>query len=195
MPDKTIIPMFPLSILPLPGELIPLHIFEPRYQELVKDAEQSDVSFGIYFRHAINETNIGSLVKLESILKRYPGGESDIIVKCIDIFSLDEFYKTSPLKLYPGGQVRLWNIHEHAMAGGKLGELFHEYLIKRNITRNQGYFTIYSMAQELSLDISERFAFLQADAPTQERILISKIKFQLQLLEREALSKDVYHLN
>lgn len=195
MSEKVIIPMFPLSILPLPGELVPLHIFEPRYQELLRDAEELDVRFGIYFRHAINQTNIGSLMKLESVLKRYPGGESDIIVKCVDIFSLDNLHKNYPAKLYPGGDIRLWNVHEKVLTGGKLGELFHEYLIKRNITRNKGYFTPYTIAQELSLDISERYAFLQADGPTQERILVSKIKFQIQLLEREALSRDVYHLN
>lgn len=195
MSEKTVIPMFPLSILPLPGELVPLHIFEPRYQELLRDTEQADVRFGIYFRHAINETKIGSLMKLESVLKRYPGGESDIIVKCIDIFSLDTLYKNYPAKLYPGGDVQLWNVHEQVLRGGKLGELFHDYLIKRHITRNEGYFTRYTIAQELSMDISERYAFLQADAAAQERILVSKIKFQLQLMEREALSRDVYHLN
>ncbi len=195
MSDKSVIPMFPLSILPFPGELVPLHIFEPRYQELLQDAEQADIHFGIYFRHAINETRIGSLMKLESVLKRYPGGESDIIVKCIDIFSLDVLYKNYPSKLYPGGVVRLWSVHEQVLRGGKLGDLFHAYLIKRNITRNEGYFTRFTIAQELSLDISERYAFLQADAATQERILISKIKFQMQLMEREALSRDVYHLN
>jgi uncharacterized protein len=89
-PVRTI-PMFPLSVLPLPGELVPLHIFEPRYKQLLQDAEHADVSFGIYFNHTLNLEKIGSLMKLESIIKRYPGGESDIIVKCVDIFYLDNW--------------------------------------------------------------------------------------------------------
>jgi Lon protease-like protein len=48
MDQFTTIPMFPLAILPLPGELVPLHIFEPRYKQLLQDAENSDISFGIF---------------------------------------------------------------------------------------------------------------------------------------------------
>ncbi len=79
------IPMFPLSIFPLPGEMIPLHIFEPRYRQLLEDAEVKDIAFGIYYNQASNTEKLGSLVKLESVIKRYQTGESDIIVKCIGI--------------------------------------------------------------------------------------------------------------
>ena len=98
------IPMFPLAILPLPGELVPLHIFEPRYRQLLQDAEINDIQFGVYFSHDINDQKIGSLMKLESIIKRYPGGETDIIVKCEDIFSMDLLLRTYKSKLYPGGK-------------------------------------------------------------------------------------------
>jgi len=56
------IPMFPLSIFPMPGEMVPLHIFEPRYKQLLHDAETKDISFGIYFNHVSNVEKIGSLV-------------------------------------------------------------------------------------------------------------------------------------
>ncbi|HCR53616.1 MAG TPA: hypothetical protein DIW27_04310 [Cytophagales bacterium] len=41
------IPIFPLAIFPLPGEMVPLHIFEPRYRQLLEDAEKRDIAFGI----------------------------------------------------------------------------------------------------------------------------------------------------
>ncbi|HEU5291530.1 MAG TPA: LON peptidase substrate-binding domain-containing protein, partial [Cyclobacteriaceae bacterium] len=96
------IPMFPLSLLPLPGELVPLHIFEPRYRQLLQDAEADDISFGIFFTNTINLEKIGSLMKLESVIKRYPTGEADIVVKCIDTFTMDKLYRTFKSKLYPG---------------------------------------------------------------------------------------------
>src|SRR6187549_3460448 len=99
MSDVVQIPMFPLAILPLPGELVPLHIFEPRYRELLSDAENHDISFGIYFSHEINTEKIGSLMKLESIIKRYATGESDIIVKCEGNFSLDMLLRNYKTKL------------------------------------------------------------------------------------------------
>ena len=93
MAEVAHIPMFPLSILPIPGELVPLHIFEPRYKQLLQDLETGDITFGIFFNHAMNERKIGSLMRLESVLKRYPGGESDIIVKCEEIFFMDTLYR------------------------------------------------------------------------------------------------------
>jgi uncharacterized protein len=193
-PVRTI-PMFPLSILPLPGELVPLHIFEPRYKQLLQDAEHADLSFGIYFNHTLNLEKIGSLMKLESIIKRYPGGESDIIVKCVDIFYLDKLFRNFKSKMYPGGEVRFWKINENELAGSRLTALFQDYLTKRNITRHQASFSVFSMAHELSFDLAERYAFIMEDNSGRERMLTSKVKFQMQLLEREERSKDSYHLN
>lgn len=187
--------MFPLTILPIPGELVPLHIFEPRYKQLLQDAENADLSFGIYFNHTLNEEKIGSLVKLESIIKRYPGGESDIIVKCMDIFYMDTMFRNFKSKMYPGGEVRFWNVDEREIASAKLNSLFQEFLSKRKITRYQGQFNVFSMAQELSLDISERYKLLLATPEARERKLTTRIKFQMYLLEREELSRDLYHLN
>src|SRR5829696_7645205 len=99
------IPVFPLTLLPLPGELVPLHIFEPRYKQLLADAETLDIPFGIFCNHDYNKNKLGSLMKLESVIKRYPNGESDIIVRCMDIFAMDKMFRTYKSKLYPGGDV------------------------------------------------------------------------------------------
>lgn len=187
--------MFPLSILPLPGELVPLHIFELRYKQLLEDAEQADITFGIYFSHAMNIEKIGALMKLESVIKRYPGGEADIIVKCLDVFYLQTLFRTFKSRMYPGGEVVFWKADEQEIAGGRLNALFQDYLARRNITRHQGFFSPYHMAQELSFDLSERYHFLMADMQERQRMLTTRIKFQMQLLEREALSRDLFHLN
>ncbi len=189
------IPMFPLAILPLPGELVPLHIFEPRYKQLLQDVENSDITFGIYFNQVVNEERIGSLMKLESVIKRYPGGESDIIVKCVDIFHMDKLYRTFRSKMYPGGDVRFWKVDLQEMAGALLNIQFQGYMTRRNITRQQSFFSIYDMAQELSLEANERYFFLMADTRNRERILSTKLKLQLHVLHREELSRDTYHLN
>src|ERR1041385_7857427 len=119
--------MFPLSIFPLPGEMVPLHIFEPRYKQLLHDAETKDIFFGIYFNHVLNVERIGSLVKLESVIKRYKNGESDVIVKCTDLFSLNMMYRTFRDKAYPGGEVSFWNEDISILADEKLSEVFKEY--------------------------------------------------------------------
>src|SRR5687767_6889936 len=188
------IPMFPLSILPLPGELVPLHIFETRYRQLLQEAEADDISFGIFFNSTVNKEKLGALMKLETVIKRYPEGESDVIVKCHGIFTMDKLYRTFKTKMYPGGDVTFWEIDENEVGEIRLTELFLEYLTKRNITRQQNAFGIYSIAQELSLELNERYTFLLSDHTARVSFLIQRIKYQMEILNREEKSKDVFHL-
>jgi hypothetical protein len=195
MAEPVFIPMFPLTLLPLPGELVPLHIFEPRYRELLADAESHDISFGIYCNHDLNKGKIGAIMKLESVIKRYPTGESDIVVRCIDIFSMDKLYRVYKSKLYPGGDVHQWNLDTSKIPGVELYELFLIYQSRRNITKHYSSFTIYQIAQELNFDLHERYRFLTTPAEKKEAFLITQLKFQLHILLQEEKSKDVFHLN
>ncbi len=187
--------MFPLSLLPLPGELVPLHIFEPRYQQLLGDAETKDIRFGIFFSHACNIERLGALMKLESVIKRYPGGESDIIVRCIDLFSMEKLYRTYKSKLYPGGDIKNWGINPDTMPGVELNELFLIYQEKRNINRHHTAFTLYQLATELNLDLFERYRFVTLSADKKESFLTNQLKFQIHVIRQEESSKDVFHLN
>lgn len=187
--------MFPLTLLPLPGELVPLHIFEPRYKQLLEDAETTDISFGVFCSHECNEQKLGALMKLESVIKRYPGGESDIVVRCLDIFSMDKLYRTYKAKLYPGGDIRSWKIDPQAMPGVELYEMFLVFQEKRKINRHFTAFTLYQIATELSLDLFDRYRFITLPAKKRETFLITQLKFQLHIITQEEKSKDVYHLN
>lgn len=187
--------MFPLAILPLPGELVPLHIFEPRYRQLIQDIETHDFPFGIYFNQTLNEARIGSLVRLESVIKRYPGGESDIIVKGLDVFSMGKLMRTYRNRMYPGGDVEYWNIDTAKVPGAKVYELFIEYFKSRHINEHAVTFSLYQMANELSLDVSDRYKFLHLADDSKEVFLLNRLRYQLQLLNQEKKSKDVYHLN
>lgn len=195
MSDTVLIPMFPLTLLPLPGELVPLHIFEPRYRQLLSDAEASDISFGIFLNHDCNAKRLGALMKLESVIKRYPGGESDIVVRCIDIFSMDKLHQVYKSKLYPGGDIRNWKLDGQAMPGVVLYELFLEFQKKRGINRHFTAFTLYQVASELNLDIYDRYKLLTMPEEKRERFLLRQLRFLLHLIRHEENSRDVYHLN
>lgn len=194
MADTVQIPMFPLTLLPLPGELVPLHIYEPRYKQLLEDAETRDLSFGIYFSHESNTGRVGSLMKLESVIKRYPDGESDIIVKCFDIFSMEVMSSTFKKKPYPGGVVHLWQV-ESVIPGQVLYEAFLGFMNQRKISQHVSTFTIFQIANELNMDFSDRYAFLMSPEESREKFLIRRIKFLIHLLQQEQKSKDVFHLN
>jgi Lon protease-like protein len=195
MSDTIQIPMFPLTLLPLPGELVPLHIFEPRYKQLLEEAESQDLSFGIFFSHDSNAEKIGSLMKLESVIKRYPGGESDIIVRCVDVFSMEVMSRTFKRKPYPGGIVRLWQIGMSGVPGTQLYESFLEFMNHRKISKHVSTFSVFQIANELNMDFAERYAFLLAPEETREKFLVNRIRFLIHLLNQELKSKDVFHLN
>ena len=75
------IPLFPLNIVALPRERIPLHIFEPRYKRMIKDRIKTGAPFGIVLREKKGVKSIGCSVKIIRVLKEHPTGEYDIIVQ------------------------------------------------------------------------------------------------------------------
>ena len=84
----TSLPLFPLNMVLLPYELLPLHIFEPRYKKMVKDHIEEDKPFGII----LNEDNVvctkGCRVKVQKVYKKYSNGEYDILVKGVEQFKV-----------------------------------------------------------------------------------------------------------
>jgi len=82
------LPLFPLNLVLLPYELLPLHIFEPRYKKMVKDHIEQDKPFGII----LNEDNVvctkGCRVKIQKVYKKYSNGEYDILVKGLEQFKV-----------------------------------------------------------------------------------------------------------
>jgi Lon protease-like protein len=189
------IPLFPLNILPLPGELTPLHIFEPRYRQLLFDAEAKDISFGIYCNHPSNENKFGGLVKLESVIKRYQSGESDIIVKCVDVFTLHSMTKTFKDKLYPGGEVNLWHVDlSEPVTPGLLMD-FVEYMAMLKMYHHPTSCSVFHVANELSLDLKTKFEFLSLEVSKREQFLFKNLQYQKSLVQAVEKSKDVFHLN
>ena len=189
------LPLFPLNILPLPGELTPLHIFEPRYRQLLFDAEAKDISFGVYCNHPTNTKKIGAVVKLESVIKRYKSGESDIIVKCLDLFTLMAEYKTFRDKPYPGGDISTWDIDLTKPVNPELLMLFVEYMGMLKMYHHPASCSVCHIANELNFDLREKFRFLDTPSEKQEQFLFNNLQFQKKIFNAVENSKDVFHLN
>ncbi|MYE07129.1 MAG: hypothetical protein F4Y04_07930, partial [Chloroflexi bacterium] len=81
------LPLFPLQIVVFPGESVPLHIFEPRYRQLVKDTLQTGEPFGIVLTRRTRQQptqedrepthDIGCTVRMESN-EAFPDGRFNI---------------------------------------------------------------------------------------------------------------------
>jgi Lon protease-like protein len=99
------VPIFPLAVVVYPGEELNLHIFEPRYKQLILDAKESKKPFGIPSVISDRISEMGTLVELLEIKKVYDNGEMDITTRGIKVFTILELVKTVPDKLYAGAIV------------------------------------------------------------------------------------------
>jgi hypothetical protein len=98
------LPFFPLKLVAFPDEELNLHIFEPRYRELLADMESEEKTMGIC-TYLDQLSGYGTEMSLEKVLKRYPDGRLDIKTRGLRIFRISTFVNPVPGKLYSGGDV------------------------------------------------------------------------------------------
>ena len=99
------IALFPLDLVAFPGQPLSLHIFEPRYQELIRDCMAAKMTFGIpaYLDGKLQE--YGTEVRLMEVVNQYEDGRMDIITEGARVFKLQTFENPMGAKLYAGGEV------------------------------------------------------------------------------------------
>jgi hypothetical protein len=94
------IPIFPLALVVYPGEALNLHIFEPRYKQLVRDCMQGAKTFGIPSVVQEKVGEMGTLVEIVEVTKTYDNGEMDIKTKGARVFKVLEWMPKSEERLY-----------------------------------------------------------------------------------------------
>src|SRR5580700_1532713 len=99
------LPIFPLNLVVYPGQYLNLHIFEPRYKQLIQECKDEGKHFGIpsVFKESLNE--YGTEMELIEISKVYPEGEMDIMTKGLKVFRIMEVLREVPDKLYSAAVV------------------------------------------------------------------------------------------
>jgi len=108
------IPIFPLNIVVFPGEQLNLHIFEPRYKQLINECLKDGKPFGIpsVLKSKIEE--YGTLMEITDLVKEYDNGELDIRTRGLKVFRVLEVVSELPEKEYSGAIVDYPpNVMEH----------------------------------------------------------------------------------
>jgi Lon protease-like protein len=160
------IPIFPLAIVVYPGEELNLHIFEPRYKQLINDCWQNKKRFGIpaVIDDKVNE--LGTSVEVIEITEVYENGEMDIKTKGVEVFSILEIVKEIPDKLYEGAIV---NYPENsAKTNARLMQKvletilkLHDILkVKKTYTKADAELRSYDVAHHAGLSIKEEYELL-----------------------------------
>ncbi len=83
MPDRLThdFPLFPLGIVALPGELIPLHIFEERYKTMMNECLREEREFGIVWLSDDGLREIGCACRIERVLERMEDGRMNLLAR------------------------------------------------------------------------------------------------------------------
>ncbi len=82
--------LFPLRLVAFPGERLPLHIFEPRYRELIAECLASGEEFGILLADDDGIRAVGTRVAIVELLEKLPDGRVNIVVEGRERFRLAE---------------------------------------------------------------------------------------------------------
>jgi uncharacterized protein len=78
---NALLPLFPLDAVLLPGAPLPLHIFEPRYKEMIAECLESKQAFGVVRAKDGEVAEIGCTAEIVSVVKKYDDGRMDIITQ------------------------------------------------------------------------------------------------------------------
>ena len=91
------IPLFPLNVVLLPGAELPLHIFEPRYREMVKRCFAEKSEFGMLLSLPKGVAHVGCTAEILEVVKRYDDGRMDILTVGRAPFRVVEIIDDNPL--------------------------------------------------------------------------------------------------
>jgi Lon protease-like protein len=96
--------LFPLGLVLLPSERVPLHVFEPRYKELVGECIEADDAFGIVLEDEDGRRDVGTLAAVIDVVHTFDDGRMNIVVEGRRRFSVDEWTEG---RSFPTGRVEL----------------------------------------------------------------------------------------
>jgi Lon protease-like protein len=161
------IPIFPLEIVVYPGEQLHLHIFEPRYKQLINDCYTANKPFGIptVLQNGIAE--MGTLVTITEVSKVYDDGKMDIKTKGLQLFAILEVVKELPDKLYHGAIVNYPanNIFQKESTIKKLVhqvQQLHSLInVEKEFKKPITELLSYDIAHHIGLTLAEEYALLQ----------------------------------
>jgi Lon protease-like protein len=80
--------LFPLGIVLLPGERVPLHIFEPRYRELIGECLELEREFGLVFADDDGMRRVGTRAAVVDVLERFDDGRLNVVIEGRERFEL-----------------------------------------------------------------------------------------------------------
>jgi ATP-dependent Lon protease len=86
--ESATIGLFPLGLVLLPDEIVPLHIFEERYKRLINECRQLESEFGIIYAEEDQVASVGCAATITAVIDEMPDGRMNIMVRGVRRFRL-----------------------------------------------------------------------------------------------------------
>ena len=193
------LPLFPLNLVVFPNEELNLHIFEPRYKQLINDCLREKTTFGIP-SHVVNKIEFGTEVEITEVAKTYEDGRMDIKTKGLRTFKVINFQNPWQNKDYAGGTVELLETVKDEDPQLKIEilekakELFQWLKIENDIDLSTG--EIYTFIHKIGLKPEEEYKLIQI--PTQslrQQFILNHLSKIIPMLERAEKAKEKVKMN
>jgi Lon protease-like protein len=95
-------PLFPLGLVLIPRELVPLHIFEERYKLMIGECVENETEFGIVWLSDGGLKEVGCSARVSKVLERFDDGRMNVLVEGTTPFRLLKRIDDLP---YPAGDI------------------------------------------------------------------------------------------
>ncbi len=196
------IPIFPLATVVYPGEQLNLHIFEPRYKQLIKECIETKKPFGIPAVIDEKISEMGTLVQVIELSKEYDDGKLDIKTEGLQVFRILEVINELPGKLYSGAIVNYPGNDEKGnralMQGIVKGirELHKLLKIEKKFAKRDEDLWSYDVAHHAGMSLTEEYELLQLFHDLQRKDCLKRhLKKVLPLLAEMEMLKEKVKLN
>jgi len=167
-------PIFPLQIVTFPGELVNLHIFEPRYRELIADSKSSGLHFVIVPYIDGKIMNMGTRVFLHEIVQTYEDGRLDIRVKGTKRVLMTDIVNPMDDKLYAGASTV--EVVDESKSDAFKNDQIHalvlrfQELVKAEKTIIVGRtFNTYDIAPKVGLSLTQKYELLELSTESERQ--------------------------
>jgi Lon protease-like protein len=159
-------PLFPLGLVLIPRELVPLHIFEERYKQMIGECLEREAEFGIVWLSDDGLKDIGCSARIDRVLERFDDGRLNILVEGTSPFRLLKRIDDLP---YPAGDVQpLADDPENPddtraidAARERYADLVAEVTDERPSAETLGQLDAYGMAATLDVGLAAKQVLLE----------------------------------
>ncbi|RKQ91335.1 hypothetical protein C8N24_1157 [Solirubrobacter pauli] len=172
-------PLFPLGLVALPSELIPLHIFEERYKAMVARCLEEESEFGIVWLADDGLRPIGCACEIAEVLERMPDGRINLLARGTRPFRIDS--RQDELA-YPAGVVEFLDDRDEpldedaaAAAHGAYAELVLQATDKTPDPDEIAAMSAYAMAATVEFGLDAKQGLLDLRSETARMKLVARL--------------------